>query len=191
MLRACVLEFGAGWEDSLPYAEFSYNNSYQGSIKMSPFEALYGRKCRTPLNWSETGDSKIFGSEVLLEAENKVHLVRQHLKTAQSRQKSYYDGKHRQMDFEVGEYVYLKVTPLKGMKRFHVKGKLAPRFIGPFMILARRGNVAYQLELPENLCEVHNMFHISQLRKCISPPHKQTDHKDLELSPELTYKENH
>ena len=191
MLRACVLEFGAGWEDNLPYAEFSYNNRYQGSIKMSPFEALYGRKCRTPLNWSETGDSKIFGSEVLLEAERKVHLVRQHLKTAQSCQKSYYDGKHRQMDFEVGEYVYLKVTPLKGRKRFQVKGKLAPRFIGPFMILARCGNVAYQLELPENLCEVHNMFHISQLRKCISPPHKQTDHMDLELSPELTYKENH
>ena len=89
------------------------------------------------------------------------HLVRQHLKTAQSRQKIYYDGKHRQMDFEVGKYVYLKVTPLKGMKRFQVKGKLAPRFIGPFMILARRGNVAYQLELPENLCEVHNVFHIS------------------------------
>ena len=93
------------------------------------------------------------------------------------------------MDFEVGEYVYLKVTPLKGTKRFQVKGKLAPRFIGPFMILPRRGNVAYQLELPEYLCEVHNVFHISQLRKCISPPHKQADHKDLELSPELTYKE--
>ena len=76
------------------------------------------------------------------------------------------------MDFEVGEYVYLKVTPLKGMKIFHVKGKLAPRFIGPFMILAHHGNVAYQLELPESLCEVHNVFHISKLRKCISPPHK-------------------
>ena len=82
MLRACVIDFGAGWEDSLPYAKFSYNNSYQVSIKMSPFEALYGRKCRTPLNWSETGDSKIFGSAVLLEAEKKVHQIRDHLKTA-------------------------------------------------------------------------------------------------------------
>ena len=126
MLRACVLDYGAGWEDSLPYAEFSYNNSYQGSIKMSPFEALYGRKCQTPLNWSETGDGKIFGPEVMLEAEKKVHLIREHLKTAQSRQKSYYDGKHRQMDFEVNDFAYLKVTPLKGLKRFHVKGKLAP-----------------------------------------------------------------
>ena len=89
----------------------------------------------------------------------------------------------------MGEYVYLKVTPLKGTKRFQVKGKLAPRFIGPFMILAHRGSVAYQLKLPENLCEVHNVFHISQLRKCISPPHKQTDHLGLELSLELTYKE--
>ena len=85
MLRACVIDFGAGWEDSLPYAEFSYNNSYQGSIKMSPFEALYGRKCRTPLNWSETGDGKVFGSAVLLDVEKKVHQIRDHLKTAQSR----------------------------------------------------------------------------------------------------------
>ena len=91
MLRSCVLAYGAGWEDSLPYAKFSYNNSYQGSLKMSPFEALYGRKSRTPLNWSEAGDSKIFGPEVLLEAEKQVHLIRDRLKAAQSRQKSYYD----------------------------------------------------------------------------------------------------
>ena len=189
MLRACVIDFGDGWEDSLPYAEFSYNNSYQGSIKMSPFEALYGRKCRTPLNWSETGDSKIFGSAILLEAEKKVHQIRDHLKTAQSRQKSYYDGKHRQMDFEIGDHAYLKVTPLKGLKRFHVKGKLAPRFIGPFKVLGRCGNVAYQVELPEHLSEVHDVFHISQLRKCVSPPHKQADYKEVELSPKLTYEQ--
>ena len=93
------------------------------------------------------------------------------------------------MDFKIGDHAYLKVTPLKGLKRFHVKGKLAPRFIGPFKVLGRRGNVAYQLELPEHLSEVHDVFHISQLRKCVSPPHKQTDYKEVELSPELTYEE--
>ena len=93
------------------------------------------------------------------------------------------------MDFEVNDFAYLRVTPLKGLKRFHVKGKLAPRFVGPFRVLARRGDIAYQLELPVHLCEVHDVFHVSQLRKCISPPYKQTDYTDLELSPELTYEE--
>ncbi|KAK1647156.1 hypothetical protein QYE76_064961 [Lolium multiflorum] len=91
MLRACVLEYGSKWEDCLPYAEFSYNNSYQASLQMAPFEALYGRKCRTPLNWSEVGESQVFGSDVLREAEEKVHKIREYLKTAQSRQKSYAD----------------------------------------------------------------------------------------------------
>ena len=121
---------------------------------MSPFEALYGRKCRTPLNWSEVGDRKIFRPDDLLEAEKQVHLIRDRLKAAQSRQKSYYDRRHRQIHFKENDYVYLRVTPLKGLKRFHVKGKLAPRFIGPFKILARKGSVAYQLELPEELTEI-------------------------------------
>lgn len=190
MLRSCVLAYGAGWEDSLPYAEFSYNNSYQGSLKMSPFEALYGRKCRTPLNWSEAGDRRVFGPDILLEAEKQVRLMRERLKAAQSRQKSYHDQRHRQIQFEVNDYAYLRVTPLKGLKRFHMRGKLAPRFVGPFKILARKGTVAYQLELPEELAGVHDVFHVSQLRKCISPPTKQTDFRELELSSELTYEEH-
>jgi hypothetical protein len=91
------------------------------------------------------------------------------------------------VEFEVDDFVYLRVTPLKGLKRFHVKGKLAPRFIGPFRILARKGKVAYQLDLPERLSEVHDVFHVSQLRKCISPLTKQADLADLELSQDLTY----
>jgi hypothetical protein len=105
MLRACVLTYGVSWEDSLPYAEFSYNNSYQASLKMSPFEALYGRWCRTPLNWSETEESQIFDPEVLKEAETKVKLIQDRLRASQSRQKSYYDQRHRQISFEPNEYV--------------------------------------------------------------------------------------
>jgi hypothetical protein len=99
MLRACVLAYGAKWEDCLPFAEFSYNNSYQASLQMSPFEALYGRKCRTPLNWSETRDSQIFGPDILQEAEEKVQMIREYLKAAQSRQKSYADNRHRELTF--------------------------------------------------------------------------------------------
>ena len=157
---------------------------------MSPFEALYGRKCRTPLNWSEVGDRKLFKPDDLMEAEKQVRLIRDRLKAAQSRQKSYYDRRHRQIQFEENDYVYLRVTPLKGLKRFHMKGKLAPRFIGPFKIVAKKGSVAYQLELPEELAGVHDVFHVSQLRKCISPPTKQADFKELELSSELTYEEH-
>lgn len=93
MLRACVLSYGSKWENCLPFAEFSYNNSYQSSLQMAHFEALYGRKCRTPLNWSETGDGKIFGVDSLHDAEEQVQLIRDRLKMAQSRQKSYADSK--------------------------------------------------------------------------------------------------
>ena len=97
MLRACALAQGPKWEDCLPYAEFSYNNSFQTSLKMSPYEALYGCKCRTPLNWSQTGDSRIFGIDLMMEAEKQVKEIRDRLQLAKSRQKSYYDAKHRQI----------------------------------------------------------------------------------------------
>ena len=144
MLRACVLAQGPQWEDCLPYAEFSYNNGFQTSLMMSPYEALYGRKCRTPLNWSQTGDSRIFGTYLMLEAEKQVKEIRDRLQLGKSRQKSYYDAKHRQISFEPGEHVYLRVTPMKGIKRFQTRGKLAPRFIGPFPVMTRVGVVAYQ-----------------------------------------------
>jgi hypothetical protein len=132
-----VLAYGTKWEDCLPFAEFSYNNSYQASLQMAPFEALYGRKCCTPLNWSETGDSKILGPDILQEAKERVHMICEHLKAAQSRQKSYSDKRSRELTFQIGDFVYLHVSPLKGMQRFQVRGKLAPRYIGPFKILAR------------------------------------------------------
>jgi hypothetical protein len=162
----CV-DYGSDWEKSLSHAEFSYNNSYQASLKMAPFEALYGRKSRTPLMWSEVGERTFFGPAAIVEAEENVAKVRENLKIAQSRQKSYADPKRRDVSFEVGEHVYLKVSPLRGTKRFHVEGKLSPRYVGPYSIVKRIGKVAYKLELPPELTGVHPVFHVSQLRKCV------------------------
>jgi hypothetical protein len=194
MLRACILSYGAKWEDCLPFAEFSYNNSYQASLQMAPFEALYGRKCRTPLNWSETGESQVFGHDIIKEAEEQVQLIRNRLKAAQSRQKSYADSRRRPLTFQVGDFVYLRVTPLKGMQRFHVKGKLAPRYIGPYKVLERRGEMSYKLELPLKLSEFHDVFHVSQLRKCLQAPNqpetfKEVDQDTIDLNHDLTYRE--
>ena len=125
-------------------AEFAYNNSYQESIKMAPFEALYGRKCRTPLNWVEPGERKFYGIDFVDEAEKKVRIIQQNMKAAQSHQKSYTDKRRRPLEFQVGDYVYLKVTPMK-KKWFGIKRKLAPRFVGPYKIIEKKGPVAYKL----------------------------------------------
>jgi hypothetical protein len=123
MLRACALKHGGSWDKSLPYAKFSYNYSYQDSLKMSLFEALYGRKCRTPLYWDQTGERQFFGPEVIQEAEEQVLIIRENLRVAQIRQKSYVDNRRRPMEFKEGDHVYLKVSPIRGMRRFKVKGK--------------------------------------------------------------------
>jgi hypothetical protein len=167
MLRACALQDKLGWDKRLPYAEFSYNNSYQASLKMSPFEALYGWNCQTPLHCDQPGERQVFGLEILLEAEENIRMVRENMKAAQSGQQSYADTRRRELIFEVGDYVYLKVSPIRETKRFRVKGKLVPRYIGSYQIQARRGEVAYQLSLPENLSAVHDVFHVSQLKKCL------------------------
>jgi hypothetical protein len=147
MLRACALQYGRSWGKSLSYAEFSYNNSYQESLKMAPFEMLYGHRCRTTLFWNETGERKIFGPDILQEVKKQVRMVRENLRVAQSRQKSYADHRRRELSFKVGDFVYLKVSPMRGLCHFKGRGKLAPRFIGQFKILEKRGEVAYQLEL--------------------------------------------
>src|ERR1041385_1476895 len=190
MLRSCVISFGKKWEESLPFAEFSYNNSYQASLNMAPFEVLYGRKCRTPLNWSETGERTLIGPDNLQHAEDQVRVIREHLKAAQSRQQSNYDHKHKEMVYQPGKYAYLRVTPMRGTHRFGIKGKLAPRYIGPFRILSRRGPVAYRLELPPNLSQVHDVFHVSQLRRCFKDPIREVEHDMIELQQDLTYREH-
>jgi hypothetical protein len=187
MLRACALQDKLGWDKRLPYAEFSYNNSYQASLKMSPFQALYERNCRTPLHWDQPSERRVFGPNILLEAEENIRMIRENLKTTQSRQQSYAYTRRRELIFEVGDYVYLKVSPIRGTKRFGVKGKLAPRYIGPYQIQARRGEVAYQLSLPENLSTVHDVFHMSQLKKCLWVPEEQLPMEDLEVQEVLTY----
>jgi hypothetical protein len=120
MLRACVIQYDKHWDKCLALAEFSYNNSYQSSIKMAPFEALYGRQCRTPLNWSQTGEPEIFGPDLITEAEEKVKIIWNNLKAAQSRQKSYADKRRKPIQFEVGEFVYLRVSPTRGVQRYLV-----------------------------------------------------------------------
>jgi hypothetical protein len=145
--------------------------------------------CRTPLNWSETGERSLVGPDIVQQAEEQVRIVREHLKSAQSHQKSNYDRKHQEMVYQPGEQAYLRVTPLKGTHRFGIKDKLAPRYIGPFRILARRVEVAYQLQLPPNLPQVHDVFHVSQLRRCFKDPIRAVDHAVLELREDLSYPE--
>ncbi|GKB00348.1 putative reverse transcriptase domain-containing protein [Tanacetum coccineum] len=159
MLRACVIDFGNGWVKHLPLVEFSYNNSYHASIKAAPFEALYGRKCRSPVCWAEVGEVQLTGPEIVQETTEKIIQVKQRMQAARDRQKSYADLKRKPMEFEVGDKVMLKVSPWKGVVRFGKRGKLNPRFVGPFKVIKRVGDVAYKLELPEELSRVHNTFH--------------------------------
>jgi hypothetical protein len=190
MMRACALKNSGSWDKSLPYAEFAYNNSYQSSIKMAPFEALYGRKCRTPLFLNQTGDSQLFGPDSIREAERQVEIIRENLKAAQLCQKSYLDPRRREVVLEVGDYAYLRISPTRGLRRFNVKGKLSSRFIGPFKIVERKGEVAYQLELPAQLSGVHDVFHVSQLKKCTSEVKiEPIQLEDIKMGNDLTYKE--
>ena len=133
MLRACAIFFEK-WDECLNLAEFSYNNSYQESIRTAPIEALYGKKCRTPFNWVEVGDRGYFGPDFIKEAREQVSIIQSHLKAAQSRQKTYADKRRRPLQFEVGDHVYLKVSPIIGVHRFGVCGKLAPRYVGPSLV---------------------------------------------------------
>ncbi|GKC21736.1 putative reverse transcriptase domain-containing protein, partial [Tanacetum coccineum] len=166
MLRACAIDFGKGWVNHLPLVEFSYNNSYHASIKAAPFEALYGRKCRSPNCWAEVGEAQILGPELIQETTEKIIQIKQRMQAARDRQKSYADLKRKPMEFQVGDKVMLKVSPWKGVVRFGKRGKLNPRYVGPFKVLERVGEVAYKLELPEELSRVHNTFHVSNLKKC-------------------------
>ena len=189
MLRACALNFGGSWDEHLPLAEFSYNNSYQSSIKAAPYEVLYGRKCRSPICWYEVGGNKEFAPDYIKERQGIVDIIRDRLKIAQSRQKSYADQKRRTWEPAIGDLVYLKVSPMKGVKRFGVIGKLSPRYIGPFKVLSGNRGVSFELDLPERLSQVHNVFHVSQLRKCLKAPDETISHEEVELQADLTYEE--
>nr|GEY51449.1 hypothetical protein [Tanacetum cinerariifolium] len=143
MLRACVLDFGKGWDKHLPLVEFSYNNSYHTSINATSFEALYRRKCRSPICWAEVGDRQLTGPEIIYETTEKIVQIKSRIQDARDRQKSYTDVRRKPLEFYVGDKVMLKVSPWKGVIRFGKRGKLNPRYIGPFKISARVGTVAY------------------------------------------------
>ncbi|KAJ0932532.1 putative nucleotidyltransferase, Ribonuclease H [Helianthus annuus] len=187
MLRACALDFGGNWDDHLPLVEFSYNNSYHSSIQMAPYELLYGRKCRTPVCWGEVGQRELAPNDLIAMTNEKIELIRARLKAAQDRQKAYGDKRKRPIEFQVGDFVLLKVSPWKGIIRFRKRGKLGPRYIGPFKILARVGRVAYRLELPPTLDGIHNTFHVSQLRKCLADETALVPLDDIELDEGLNY----
>ncbi|GKE10357.1 putative reverse transcriptase domain-containing protein, partial [Tanacetum coccineum] len=153
MLRACVLDFRGSWDVHLPLVKFSYNNSYYSSVRGAPFEALYGRKCRSPIMWAEVGEGQLIGPELVQETTKKI-----------SQNK-------------------------KGVVRFGKKGKLAPRFVGPFKIIEKVGHVAYQLDFPEELNGVHDTFHVSNLKKCLADPTLQVPLDEIQVDAKLNFVE--
>ncbi|KAH0695075.1 hypothetical protein KY285_022172 [Solanum tuberosum] len=188
MLRACVIDFKGNWDDHLPLIEFAYN-SYHSSIQMAPYEALYGRRCRSPIGWFEVGAAGLIGPDLVHQAMEKVKVIQERLKTAQSRQKSYTDVRRRWLEFEVYDWVYLKVSPMKGVMRFGKKGKLSPQYIGPYPIAKRIGDVAYELELPHELAAVYPVFNISMLKNCIGDPSLILPTESVRIKDGLSYEE--
>ncbi|GJQ96766.1 putative reverse transcriptase domain-containing protein [Tanacetum coccineum] len=170
MLRACVIDFGKGWEKHLPLVEFSYNNSYHASIKVVPFETLYG-------------------PEIIHETTKNIVQIRQHLQAARDRQRSYANVRRKPLEFQVGDRVMLKVSPQKGVIRFGKRGKLNPWYIGPFKILKRVIPVAYTLELPEELSNIYSTFHVFNLKKYVSDKSLVIPMKELRLDDKLNFVE--
>ncbi|GKB12707.1 putative reverse transcriptase domain-containing protein [Tanacetum coccineum] len=187
MLRACVIDFGKNWDRHLPLVEFSYNNSYHTSIKAAPFEALYGWKCRSPICWSEVGDSQLTGLELVRETTEKIVQIKNCLLTACSRQKSYADVRRKPMEFSVGDMVMLKVSPWKCVICFGKRGRLSPRYIGSFKIIERIGLVAYKLELPEKLRGIHNTFHVSNLKRSLADKNLIIPLEEIQLDDKLHF----
>ncbi|GKC73514.1 putative reverse transcriptase domain-containing protein [Tanacetum coccineum] len=186
MLRACVLDFGGSWDVYFPLVEFSYNNSYHSSVRCAPFEALYSRKCRSLIMWAEVGEGQLIGPELVQETTEKISQIKDRRKAARDRHKSYAD---KPLEFSVGNYVLLKVSPWKGVLRFGKKGKLAPRFVGPFVIVEKVGPVAYRLDLPEELDGVHDTFHVSNLKKCLAYPTLQVPLDEIQVDGKLNFVE--
>ncbi|KAL0537606.1 hypothetical protein IC582_026589 [Cucumis melo] len=189
MLWACALEFPGSWDSHLHLMEFAYNNSYQATIGMAPFEALYGKCCRSPVCWGEVGEQRLMGPELVQSTNEAIQKIRSRMHTAQSSQKSYADVRRKDLEFEVGDKVFLKVAPMRGVLRFERRGKLSPRFVGPFEILERIGPVAYRLALPPSLSTVHDVFHVSMLRKYVPDPSHVVDYEPLEIDENLSYTE--
>ncbi|GJU04511.1 putative reverse transcriptase domain-containing protein [Tanacetum coccineum] len=149
MLRACVIDFGKGWDRHLPLVEFSYNNSYHTSIKAAPFEALYGRKCRLPICWAKVEDAQLTSLKIIHETTEKVIQIKKRIQATRDRQKRYADRRRKPLEIQVRDKVMLKVSPWKGVIHFGKQGKLNPRYIGPFKVLAKVRTIAYRLEFSD------------------------------------------
>ncbi|GKD40830.1 putative reverse transcriptase domain-containing protein, partial [Tanacetum coccineum] len=173
----------------LPLVEFSYNNSYYSSVRCAPFEALYGRKCHSPIMWAEVGECQFIGPELVQETTDKISQIKDRLKAARDRQKSYADKRRTPLEFSVGDYVLLKVSPWKGVVRFEKKGELAPRFVGPFKIIKKVDPVAYRLDLPKELNGVHDTFHVLNLKKCLADPMLQVPLDEIRVDARLNFVE--
>ncbi|KAL5842189.1 hypothetical protein ACOSQ3_012792 [Xanthoceras sorbifolium] len=189
MLRSCVIDFEGSWADHLPLIEFAYNNSYQSRIAMAPYEALYRRKCRTPVCWTELGEDRLVDPGLIRRTEEKVKIIKERLKVASDRHKSYADLKRKEIEYEVSEKVFLKVSPWKKVLRFSRKGKLSLRVIGPYEIIERVGLVAYRLALPPELEKIHNVSHVSMLKRYRSDPSHRVQAKSIKIRLDLTYEE--
>ncbi|GKC14868.1 putative reverse transcriptase domain-containing protein [Tanacetum coccineum] len=189
MLRACVLDFRGSWNVYLPLVEFSYNNSYHSSVRCAPFEALYGRNSRSPIMWAEVREGQLIGPELVQGTTEKISQIKDRLKAARDRQTSYTDKRRKPLEFSVGDYVLLKVSPWKGVVRFGKKGKLAPRFVGPFEIIEKIGTVAYRLDFLEKLNGVHDTFHVSNLKKCLADPTLQVPLDEIQVDAKLNFME--
>ncbi|GJU56861.1 putative reverse transcriptase domain-containing protein [Tanacetum coccineum] len=161
MLRACAIDFGGNWDTYLPLVEFSYNNSYHTSVKCALFEALYGRKCRTPIAWAEVGESQLIGPEIVQETTDKIVQIKERLKTARDRQKSYADNRRKPLEFS----------------------------IGPFEVVKRVGPVAYRLRLPQELVGIHDTFHVSNMKKCLADVNLRVPPEEIRVDDKLRFVE--
>ncbi|GJZ35122.1 putative reverse transcriptase domain-containing protein [Tanacetum coccineum] len=189
MLRACILNFEGSWDIHLPLVEFSYNNSYHSSVRCVPFEALYGRKCRSPIMWAEVREGQLIGPDLVQETTEKISQIKDRLKAAHDCQKSYADKRRKSLEFSVGDYVLLKVSPWKGVVHCGKKGKLASRFFRPFEIIKKNGPVAYRLGLPEELNGIDDTFHVSNLKKCLADPTLKVPLDKIQVDAKLNFVE--
>ncbi|GKD72735.1 hypothetical protein Tco_1331017, partial [Tanacetum coccineum] len=189
MLRACAIDFGGNWDTHLLLVEFSYNNSYHSSVKCAPYEALYGRKCRTPIAWAEVGESKLIGPKIIQETTDKIVQIKERLKTTRDRKKSYADNRRKPLEFSVGDKVLLKVSPWKGVVRFRKRSKLLPRYVGPFEVVERVGPAAYRLRLPQELVGIRDTFHVSNLKKCLADVNLHVPLEEVKIDDKLRFVE--
>ncbi|GKD64208.1 putative reverse transcriptase domain-containing protein, partial [Tanacetum coccineum] len=183
------LDLSTAYHPQTDGQKFSYNNRHHSSVKCDPFEALYGRKCRTPIAWAEVGESKLIGPKTIWETTDKIVQIKERLKTVRDRQKSYDNNRQKPLGFSVGDKVLLKVSPWKGVVRFDKRGKLSLRYVGPFEVVERVGPVSYRLRLPQELVGIHDTFHVSNLKKFLADINFHVPLEEIKIDDKLRFVE--